>query len=130
MTKHLILLIAPLLSACATAGASTAQIEGSKWTFTQIDGATPVSGQTSLEIKSGQIDAFVGCNGMGSNLTIAGDKLIVGPVISTEMYCDGVMDQEHAVGRLLAASPTFKIADHKLVLQGGGHRAVLQRTGD
>ncbi|MGB7655561.1 MAG: META domain-containing protein [Novosphingobium sp.] len=130
MTKHLILLIAPLLAACATAGASPAQIEGSKWTFTQIDGAAPVSGQTSLAIKSDQIDVFVGCNGMGSNLTIAGEKLIVGPVISTRMYCDGVMEQEHAVGRLLAASPTFKIANGKLVLQGGGHRAVLQRTGD
>ena len=130
MTKPLILLIAPLLAACATAGASTAQIEGSKWTFTQIDGAVPVSGQTSLEIKSGQIDAYLGCNGMGSNLTIMGEKLIVGPVISTQMYCDGVMEQEHAVGRLLAASPTFKIVDRKLVLQGGGHRAVLQRTGE
>lgn len=129
MKRLLPLLILPLLAACATAGASTAQIEGSKWTFIQIDGAVPVSGQTTLEIKSDQIDAFVGCNGMGSKLTITGDKLIVGPVISTQMYCDGVMDQERTVGRLLAASPSFKIADHKLVLQGGGHSAVLQRTG-
>ena len=130
MTKYLALLIAPLLAACATAGASTAQIEGSKWTFAQIDGAAPVSGQTSLEIKSGQIDAYLGCNGMGSNLTIAGEKLNVGPIISTRMFCDGVMEQEHAVGRLLAASPRFKVVDGKLVLQGGGHSAVLQRTGD
>lgn len=130
MTRLLPLLILPLLAACATAGASTAQIEDSKWTFTQIDGVVPVSGQTTLEIKRDQIDVFVGCNGMGSNLTLAGDKLVVGPVISTQMFCDGVMDQEHAVGRLLAASPTYKIVGGKLELQGGGHSALLQRTRD
>lgn len=127
MTRYLILAAMLLPAACGTLGASTERLEGSKWAFTMIDGTAPVSSKAALNIDAGRIGAYVGCNGMGGDLKIAQGKLVTGPIIATEMYCDGVMEQESAVGALLGSSPAFKIKGEVLHLEGGGHQADLKR---
>jgi heat shock protein HslJ len=127
MHQRIVLLALPLLAACATAGASAVKIEGSTWSFVAIDGKAPVSSKARLTIGTDRIGANVGCNGLGGDLKVEHDRLVVGPVISTEMFCDGVMDQERAVGALLGASPHFEIRDGTLHLEGGGHSADLTR---
>lgn len=115
-----------LLSACATAkGAQPSQALG-EWHFVTIDGQKPVSGKTSLTIAPGRIGANVGCNGLGGDLRIEGNRLMAGPLISTMMYCDGVMEQERAVSELLAANPEFRFEDGRLLLSDGKHIAELK----
>lgn len=128
MTKRLILLALPLLAACATAGASSASLQGTKWAFTLIDGKPPVSSKAALTIDGNRIGANLGCNGLGGDLRIEGGRLVTGPMISTMMYCDGLMEQERAVADLLEADPTFKLTGDKLVLDSGPHRAELKRV--
>lgn len=128
MIKRTILLVLPLLAACATAGASPAQLQGTKWSFTSIDGKAPVSSKASLEIARDRIGAYAGCNGMGGDLRLTENRLVTGPIISTQMYCDGVMEQERAVAGLLDADPVYSLKGDQLVLNGGGHRAELKRV--
>ena len=114
-----------LLAACATANGAPARLAGN-WRFVLIDGQKPVSGATRLTIGADRVGANLGCNGLGGKLTIVDDRLVVGPLLSTQMWCDGVMDQERAVQQLLSASPRYRIKGGRLVLSGGQHAAELE----
>jgi heat shock protein HslJ len=117
----------PLLAACTTAGAAPAPIAGTTWAFVSIDGQKPVSSKAAITIQADSLSASAGCNGMGSNLSITPDRLMVGLIISTQMFCDGVMEQERAVSRLLGASPQYKVVCDTLTLTAPGHSAKLVR---
>lgn len=117
-----------LLAACSATTPSLAEPGGSRWTFVAIDGQKPVSSKTALTVGDGRIGANVGCNGMGGDLKFEGDRLIVGPLISTQMYCDGVMEQERAVADLLAANPRFFIENGRLGIVSDKHRAELVKA--
>lgn len=128
MFKLLPLALLPVLAGCAaTATPAAPELVGTKWSFTTIDGVQPVSSKAQLSIEPGRIGANVGCNGLGSELWIDQQKLVTGAIVSTRMFCDGVMEQERAVGELLEADPAFVIKGDRLLLEGGGHRAELRR---
>jgi heat shock protein HslJ len=118
-----------LLAACTTAGAAGQDSPAGKWRFVAIDGERPVSSKAELTIGEGHVGANVGCNGLGGDLKIKGRQLVVGGVVSTMMYCDGLMDQERAVSELLSANPDYRIEDGRLVLRGGSHAAELVPAG-
>ena len=132
MTKRnaliaLVTVALPLLAACTTAGAAPTEIAGTTWSFVTIDGQKPVSSKAAITIQADSLSASAGCNGMGSNLAITPDRLMVGLIISTQMFCDGVMEQERAVGKLLGASPQYKVDGDTLTLTAPGHSATLAR---
>ena len=123
----LIALAAPLLAACTTAGAAPGVIAGTSWSFVLIDGQKPVSSRAALTINAKSLSADAGCNGMGGDLIIEPGRLLTGPIISTMMFCDGVMEQEQAVSALLGGSPRYKVLGDTLTLTGPGHSAKLAR---
>lgn len=102
-------------------------LDDTRWHFAAIDGAAPVSPQAVLTFQSGRIGANVGCNGMGGPWRIEGVRLIAGPLISTQMWCEGKMDQERAVSALLSGSPEVRMSGSRLSLRSGGHSAELVR---
>ena len=125
--KALILL--PLaLSACAMARPVSAPLVGSEWRFNQIDGAEPVRKNARLTFHPDRLSANVGCNGMGGEWRINKGRLIAGPFMSTQMWCEGVMDQERALGTLLASNPVLTVKGKAMTLKGEGHSALLTRT--
>lgn len=124
------LLALPLLvlSACASASSSASpSLSGTSWRFTAIDGAAPLGRQASLEFQPDRLGANVGCNGMGGGWKQQGSRIVTDGIVSTMMYCEGVMDQERAVADLLGANPAYSIAGTTLTLTGGGHTATLTR---
>lgn len=127
MKTRLALLPLALLSACTTIGNAAPPLIPSKWFIVSVDGQPPVSDRASLSLEQGRIGASVGCNGMGGGLRIKGNRLIAGPMMSTQMYCEGKMEQERAVSELLGASPTFVYQGDRLTLRGRGHVLVLRR---
>lgn len=129
MARILTVMTVLLLAACATAKGAQPSLTPGEWQFVSIDGQKPVSGKTSLTIAPGRIGANVGCNGMGGELRIEGSRLVAGPLISTMMYCDGVMEQERAVSELLGAGPEFRFENGRLLLSGGKHSAELKPAG-
>lgn len=116
------------LTACTTSSQATPPLNGSQWAFVTIDGAAPVSSKARLTIEANRIGANVGCNGMGGDLKIEGGRLISSGIVSTMMFCDGIMEQERAVADLLGASPRYTIGGDRLVLESAKHRAELRRA--
>ncbi len=128
MIRTAALLTLPLLTACATMGNTVPDAPARDWTFVTIDGAKPVSDNTSLTIEAERIGASVGCNGIGGGLKIEPGRLKVGMLISTQMYCDGLMEQERVVAKLLGASPSYTITGHRMVLRSATHTAELVKA--
>ncbi len=124
----LLLPLLPLLAACAAASWDGTHIDNSRWRFVAIDGAGPASDKTRLDFAGERLSINVGCNGMGGPWRIENGRLIAGPLIQTEMYCDGpVWDQERAVAALFAGTPAFAVEDDRMTLKSSGHSAELQR---
>ncbi|MBA3054461.1 MAG: META domain-containing protein [Sphingomonadales bacterium] len=123
-----IVLLAVVAAGCAVAPTTSASpLAGSRWSFTMIDGAKPVSADARLEFDADNASANVGCNGMGGPWRLEGKRLFVGPLVSTEMWCDGMMEQERTVKTLLSATPEVSISGGRMTLRTGGHSAELVR---
>ncbi|WP_324262534.1 META domain-containing protein [Altererythrobacter sp. H2] len=119
----------PLLAACASTGyAETPQLAGTEWRFVAIDGQAPASDRARMAFTAERISATAGCNGMGGTWTIEGDRLMGGPYASTMMFCDGLMEQERAIGALLAEKPVLTVAGDRLTLSSDSHKAELVRA--
>lgn len=127
------LLLAPALAlialgGCATVPAAADNLTGTRWAIVSINGAAPKSPRAGIEFNPDRISATVGCNGMGGSWAAKDGQLLTGPFVSTMMFCDGLMEQERAVGQLFEARPSYSITDGRMTLQGGGHRLELRRT--
>ncbi|GAA4770814.1 META domain-containing protein [Novosphingobium ginsenosidimutans] len=137
MLRQALLAALPLLAACATpqTGAEPKPASGpdrplTSWTFVSIDGQKPVSNRAELRIFEKRIAATVGCNGLGGDLQLINGQMKVGPIISTQMYCEGLMEQERAVAELLGASPAFFVENGRMGIKSGKHVAELVRKAD
>lgn len=128
MIKRIALFALPLLAACTTVGNAAPDEALTTWTFIEIDGKPPVSSKAKLRIYDGRIGATVGCNGMGGDLRIEGGRMIIGPVVSTQMYCEGLMEQERAVAELLGDSPIFFADNGRMMLRSKNHSAELKQA--
>jgi len=115
------------LTACMTPAAGTPSLAGTNWRFVSIDGAAPVAPETSLRFEE-RLSANAGCNAMTGHWHLDGEQLVLeGPLVATRMFCDGKMQQEAAVGALLAANPTVSLTGDRLTLTASGHSADLVR---
>jgi heat shock protein HslJ len=106
------------------------RLSGTAWAFTAIDGYAPVRPErATMSFTDDRLSATVGCNGMGGDWRIdAENRLIGGPYMSTRMFCEGLMEQEQAIGALLAANPTVTVAGNRMTLTAPGHSAELRRA--
>jgi heat shock protein HslJ len=120
-----------MLSACAGAATGDVALSGTQWRVTSIDGDAPVApGKARIEFEGTRIGANVGCNGMGGDFRVDGNRLIAGPLMSTRMFCDGpVWGQEQAINALLTAAPQIERSGKTLRLDSGGHTVELQQVG-
>ncbi|MCP5395876.1 MAG: META domain-containing protein [Sphingomonadaceae bacterium] len=118
--------------ACATVPSYSASpaLEGTNWRFTSIDDSAPaVPDRAELEFQPDRLGASVGCNGMGGSWHMEGKQLVTGPLISTQMFCEGlVWEQERAVSELLSGRPTVRVEGDMLLLLGEKHSAKLVRV--
>ena len=129
MIRLVTLAALPLLAACATMGyAETPQLAGTEWRFVAIDGQAPVSDRARMAFTAERISATAGCNGMGGTWTMEGERLVGGPYASTMMFCDGLMEQERAIGALLAEKPVVSVTGDRLTLNSASHKAELVRA--
>jgi len=128
--RSLILPFLAMLSACTGVQGGGLDLAGTKWTVTRIDGKAPVApDKARLTFEGGRIGANVGCNGMGGDYRIDGDRLIAGPLIATRMFCEGpVWGQEEAVGALLAGAPIVARSGETLRLDSSGHSLEAVRV--
>lgn len=94
----------------------------------RIDGAAPVMpDKASMRFDQNRLGANVGCNGIGGEYRIEGNRLIAGPLMATRMFCEGpVWQQEEAVNALLSAAPELLRSGKTLRLTSGGHTLEME----
>jgi heat shock protein HslJ len=114
------------LAACMTPATDAPSLDGTHWRFTSIDGAEPAAFTTSLQFAD-RLNANAGCNGMSGPWRMEAGRLVVGPLISTRKFCEGLMQQEAAVSALLSGSPAVNLSGDTLTLTSSGHSAELAR---
>jgi heat shock protein HslJ len=71
----------------------------------------------SIDYMNGSLTASVGCNTISANADVAmgtmgtGTITITGPLVSTKMFCEGLMDAEAALGKILEGEDLRIVAD-------------------
>lgn len=127
-TVALILASVVVLGGCATAPSEGVALAGTHWAIMRIDGGAPVApDKATLRFDEDRLGANVGCNGIGGEYRVEGNRLIAGPLMATRMFCEGpVWQQEEAVNALLSAAPELSRSGDTLRLTSGGHVLDLE----
>lgn len=106
--------------------ASSGELEGRTWVVTElvVDGTAvaPVEGTViTATFEDGAISGIASCNNYFGSYTVDGDSLTFGPLGSTLMFCEGlVQDQETAYLTLLSQVDAYTVDGDTLTLRSGG----------
>jgi heat shock protein HslJ len=109
-----------VLAACGSDSASSdsPELDGRDFVSTSVDGHEQVE-ETDIRFSfaDGAFTANAGCNTLGGDYTLDGDKLEVGPMFGTEMACEpALMDQDVWLTEFLTLAPAVSLDDDKLTL--------------
>lgn len=101
-------------------------LEGRTFLATAAVGRALVPGsQVRVSFHGGQVSASGGCNGMGGPYAVAGDRLLVRELATTEMACDpALMDQDRWLAGHLDGA-TITLAGDTLTLANDGVGLIL-----
>jgi heat shock protein HslJ len=127
-----VLLVAALMALPALA---EDELSGGQWQLVSIDGQPVVAGSlvTLTFDNDGNLFGNGGCNSYSGTYTIEGDKIIMGPIISTLMMCTdaAVADQEAAYFGALQQVVTRAVVDGQLLLmtEAGVELNFVRRAG-
>ena len=128
-----VILSAFLLSACGSIGGSSSDLKGSAWELVSLGDALPVPGtNVTLSFEKDNLGGNGGCNSYGGEFKLKGDKLTIGNVYSTEMYCEaeGIMDQEARYYQMISNVESFSVDGEELILNtADGETLVFHRLG-
>lgn len=112
-----------------------ADLEGSAWELNTIIAAEAASsllaGSTitlELDAEAGQLFGTAGCNNYNAAYTLDGDKLTIGPVASTRMFCgepEGLMAQESQYLSWLEEVTSYEIDGRQLTLRLDDGRSLI-----
>ncbi len=93
------------------------------WT-TSTDGIR----QTVTFTRDGKINGDAGCNRFLGEYSVDGSTIDIGPLASTLMFCEGVMDAERALLKALEKSASYTVKGERLTLFGPKGRATVKLT--
>jgi heat shock protein HslJ len=128
--KRLIVGLMVLFVLAACSGDASASITG-QWklvSYGSADKQTPAAPDvdTSIEFLDGKLSGNVGCNGFGGDYEVKADTLILGPVMSTMMFCEGpVGDQEMGTLAVLKDSAKFVLDGDQLTITSADGNSVI-----
>lgn len=111
------------------------ELSGGQWQLVSIDGQPVVAGSlvTLTFDNDGNLFGNGGCNSYSGTYTIEGDKIVMGPIISTLMMCAdaAVADQEAAFFGALQQVVTRAVVDGQLLLmtEAGVELNFVRRAG-
>ncbi|MEE8419532.1 MAG: META domain-containing protein [Dehalococcoidales bacterium] len=80
--------------------------------------------------QDGQVRGNAGANNYFGGYRLSGTRLTIPQLASTEMFRldpEGVMDQESAYLKALAAAETYQVRNSKLEISGGGQILIFRR---
>ncbi len=118
-------LLGALLAGCAGTAAAP-DLDGTGWQLVEMKGTKlPLHVLITLSFEKGQAGGSGACNSYGSEYTQDGAKLSFGQIVSTLMYCDGVMDYEMGYTDALGTVESFRLEGDRLSLLDESGAVVL-----
>ncbi|HTF32041.1 MAG TPA: META domain-containing protein [Flavitalea sp.] len=101
-------------------------LENTYWKLVEVGGiavTTPLNGHEVFMVLAREQDAGVlkghaGCNGLGGNYQVEGDKIKF-QAITTRMFCESRMEVENLFTRMLTAADNYRIRENTLELLSG-----------
>jgi heat shock protein HslJ len=118
-----------VLAACS--GDDAAGLTDSPWQASQYVDASgglvdAVEGTTlSATFDGEQVAGSAGCNNYFGGYTTDGDAISIGPLASTQMFCEGAMDQEIAFLTAMQTADSYGISGDTLELKQGDTTMVV-----
>lgn len=126
-TKSLIIVILSISALLASCAPAAAKLDGSQWQLSVMNGkAIPSDVEITLEFVNGRAGGKGACNGYGADYKQSGEKLKLGPAVSTMMYCEGVMEIEFEYLKAFGEVVSFEIEDSKLFLKNSNGMRMLE----
>lgn len=121
-----IVLIAGVAVACAKLagpkpeGQELSSLAGSEWGIEGVDGPFVQFGA------NGEMNGSGGCNNFGGSYELNGERLIIGPIMSTKKACFGdVMENEIAFFNALQKAHHVKATHLRLVIYDANNAELL-----
>jgi len=126
------ILIVFILGACSAGKGASIQGQWKLISYGSVPNQTPAIADvdTMIEFDSeGRMSGNVGCNGFGGDYTVDGDTITFGPVMTTEMFCFNVADQESGTFAVLQGVTSFELDGNMLTITSadGNSSIVLER---
>ena len=118
-----------VMAACS--GDDAAGLTDSPWRASQYADASgglidPVEGTVlSATFDGEQVAGSAGCNNYFGGYTTDGDAISFGPLASTQMFCEGAMDQETAFLTAMQTADSYAISGDTLELKQGDTTVVV-----
>lgn len=121
-----------IILAIAIAASSDDDLDGTSWVVesVEVDGevSLPIAGTTvTATFTDGEINGSAGCNNYFGGYELEGNAMNVGPLASTQMFCEeptGSMDQELGYLALLGGAESFAIKGDEMTIEIAGDRRI------
>jgi heat shock protein HslJ/uncharacterized membrane protein len=115
---------------CGGDPAAPSGLSGTIWHVESVNGRrTPPQGEYSVRFEGNRVSAKFGCNGMSGSYSEEGNRLTVGPMAATRMFCpDPAMSFENQGGAVLGSPMTVTSNGDRMTLSNPNGRIELRRT--
>ena len=123
---------------CSCDGTSdpSVALEGKTWVLESYgDPAKPAAALGTTEVTAiftresqGKINGSAGCNNYFGSYETDGYKITIGGLGSTQMFCEGVMDQEQQYLAALTDADTYAVDGNSLKISCADGKTVLNYT--
>jgi heat shock protein HslJ len=93
------------------------QLIGTDWNLVEWEGMTILADAVpTLAFDENGLGGTTGCNNYFGSFTVDGAAITIGEVGMTEMWCEGVMEQEQAFVRVLQTAESFTLENQTLTI--------------
>ena len=126
----LLLLCVIGLTACGTIPSAFEDIEWVLESYGEKENLQPVLENSDVtatfDSAEGRVTGSAGCNNYFGSYEVKGnDRIVIGMIGHTKMWCENFMDQETAFLAILSDVANYIIIDNKLQISSGTHTLVF-----
>jgi heat shock protein HslJ len=108
-----------------------ADLQGEIWLLAQMgDTVPPTDAQPTLEFTADGVAGNTGCNSFFGQVSLEGESISFSNMGMTEMYCDGLMEQESAYLAMLAAVHSYSLNADELILHTDAGDMIYRIAAD
>ena len=126
-----IALVAIVIASACGSNEAELNLGGKVFVATEAVGDITMPTKVKLNFTDSNLGINAGCNSGGGDYKVEDGVLIIDSMAQTEMYCEGLMEQEQAVFGLISESPNITLISDTLTLVGEDLTLTLQlASGD